>query len=664
MFSTILNKIQRLTAPPFFGKDAQKNRKAKLLNVVLWTMLILVVAMAPFLIVAESDPTRRLSMTITFGIAIPALMGMIVLMHRGKLILASSVLSLMLLAIQTTSMYLYGGIRNSTSPAYLIVILAAGLLINGWGAIIFGVLSIGSVLLIYGFETGVIGTLPQSAVPVGEGDLIILGAIFSLMAVLLGTALRSINSSIELAQHNERSLAESNRQLNIRSRDLERRSRQLQAAAEVSRAAISAYELDGLLAQVTLLISEQFNFYHAGIFLLDEAGEYAVLQAANSTGGKKMLEKGHRLKVDEQGVVGYVTGKGRPRIALDVGKDAVHFDNPMLPETRSELALPLKIGSQIIGALDVQSKHEAAFDQDDITVLQTMADQLAIAIENARLLQETQKTVHELSAAAAEMLAVSTQQMSGAHEQSAAINQTTTTVEEVRVTSEHSVERARDVVNTSQRTVDISRVGKNAVRENISGMTEIKERVQSIAENILALSEQTQQIGEIIASVNDIAVQSNLLALNASIEAARAGEHGKGFAIVAAEVRNLAQQSRLATTQIKAILSDIQQGINMTVTKTEEGTSAVDRGVQLVAETQKVIEQLTSVIEESAQVATQMVTGGQQQAEGVKQIALAMQNINQATQQSLVSARQVESTAQDLNDLSLRLTETVEQHHK
>ena len=234
-----------------------------------------------------------------------------------------------------------------------------------------------------------------------------------------------------------------------------------------------------------------------------------------------MLEKGHRLKVGEQGIVGYVTGTGKPRIVLDVGTDAVHFSNPLLPETRSEMALPLKLGTQIIGALDVQSKEESAFDEEDATVLQTMADQLAIAIENARLLQETQQTVHELSAAAAEMLAVATQQMSSAGEQSAAISQTTTTVEEVRAISEQAVTRAQEVVDASQRTVDISRAGEGAVKENIAEMTHIKERVESIAENILALSEQTQQIGEIITTVSDIAVQSNMLALNASVEAAR-----------------------------------------------------------------------------------------------------------------------------------------------
>ena len=172
---------------------------------------------------------------------------------------------------------------------------------------------------------------------------------------------------------------------------LERRAVQFQAAAEVGRAATNLRDLDELLPEVTRLISERFGFYHTGIFLLDSSGEYAVLQAANSKGGKRMLERQHKLKVGEVGIVGYATGNREARIALDVGRDAVFFDNPDLPETRSEMALPLIAGDELLGALDVQSKREAAFSDEDIAVLQVLADQVAIAIENARLFQRNQE---------------------------------------------------------------------------------------------------------------------------------------------------------------------------------------------------------------------------------------------------------------------------------
>jgi GAF domain-containing protein len=181
-----------------------------------------------------------------------------------------------------------------------------------------------------------------------------------------------------------------------RTRDLERRSLQLQAAAEVGSAAASMYTLDELLPQVTHLVSERFGFYHAGIFLLDSTGEYAVLRAANSPGGERMLARGHRLKVGEVGIVGYVTSKGEPRIALDVGEDAVYFDNPDMPETRSEMALPLRARGKIIGALDVQSRQPGAFSREDVVVLQTLADQVAMAISNATLFQQAQESLEAM----------------------------------------------------------------------------------------------------------------------------------------------------------------------------------------------------------------------------------------------------------------------------
>jgi GAF domain-containing protein/HAMP domain-containing protein len=180
-----------------------------------------------------------------------------------------------------------------------------------------------------------------------------------------------------------------------RTRDLERRTLQIQTAAEIGNAAVSLRNLDELLTQATRLISERYGFYHVGIFLLNASRDYAVLRASNSPGGKRMLERGHRLKVGEVGIVGYVTGAGEARVVLDVGKEAVYFENPDLPETRSEMALPLKAGGKIIGALDIQSKAEAAFSNEDIATLQILANQLAVAIENAGLFAENQAALEK-----------------------------------------------------------------------------------------------------------------------------------------------------------------------------------------------------------------------------------------------------------------------------
>jgi GAF domain-containing protein len=133
--------------------------------------------------------------------------------------------------------------------------------------------------------------------------------------------------------------------------------------------------------------------------LIDESGTYAVLRAATGEAGKQMIEQGHQLKVGETGIVGYVTDMGTARVALNVDTDPTHYRNPLLPETRSEIALPLKVSGKIIGALDVQSTQAAAFDQESINILQTMADQLGVAIDNARLFRDMEEALSDLKAA-------------------------------------------------------------------------------------------------------------------------------------------------------------------------------------------------------------------------------------------------------------------------
>jgi GAF domain-containing protein len=171
--------------------------------------------------------------------------------------------------------------------------------------------------------------------------------------------------------------------------------------------AASQQQTEALLPLVTSLVSEKFSFYHVGIFLIDENREYAVLQAANSPGGKRMLERQHKLKIGQVGIVGNVAETGKARIALDVGQDAVYFDNPDLPETRSEAALPLQIGNEIIGVLDVQSTEANAFSEENLKTLSILADQIAIAIHNSRLVTDLQRALLEAQALQRQYLAQS-----------------------------------------------------------------------------------------------------------------------------------------------------------------------------------------------------------------------------------------------------------------
>ena len=178
-----------------------------------------------------------------------------------------------------------------------------------------------------------------------------------------------------------------------RTQVIELRAKYLEAAAEVGRAATSIYQLEELLPKVVDLISEKFGFYQTGIFIVDHQTEDAILRAASSTGGKRMLARGHRLKVGAEGIVGFVTNTGEVRIALNVGDDAYHFNTPELPNTKSEMALPLFYGGRVFGALDVQSTEENAFSEEDISVLKVLADQVSMAINNAILFEEIQSNI-------------------------------------------------------------------------------------------------------------------------------------------------------------------------------------------------------------------------------------------------------------------------------
>jgi GAF domain-containing protein/HAMP domain-containing protein len=196
----------------------------------------------------------------------------------------------------------------------------------------------------------------------------------------------------------ESRVAQRTRELEEQQKIIKHRSVQFESIIQVSKETTSARSLQESLPQVTKVISEKFGFYHVGIFLNDPANIYTVLVAANSEGGMKMLDRRHQLKIGEQGIVGYVTDTGVPRIALDVGDDSVYFNNPDLPLTHSEMALPIKTGNQIIGALDIQSTEHNAFTQDDIEVLGALADQVSLIIQNTRLLDQTRKLLSESEA--------------------------------------------------------------------------------------------------------------------------------------------------------------------------------------------------------------------------------------------------------------------------
>ena len=307
-----------------------------------------------------------------------------------------------------TSMMAQGADANLSLLTYIYV--PAGLIIAS------SFLSWPFVLILTGINLGAFYATRFFGVPVPDVFLVIFGITFLIgLILILLTNFRYNTEKIRLAQIKETNqkleklssqleerVEERTQELVIANEETARRSEQITAIAELARSLTDIQDIDGLLPTIVNFVSERLGYYHVGLFLKDKSETYAVLRAANSEGGRRMLARNHKLLIGEEGIVGYVIKNGEPRIALDVGADAVHFKNPDLPDTHSEMAIPLRLGSDFIGALDIQSTEENAFSDEDISVFVTLTDQIALAIQNTRLLAQTQAALDEVEEAYAE----------------------------------------------------------------------------------------------------------------------------------------------------------------------------------------------------------------------------------------------------------------------
>ncbi len=387
---------------------------------MLRNILFIVIATSSLISVVDGIIFKRLSTLYALGpLAIVSIISLYYL-QRQILWPARIIIPLGTLVAISYLLLVGNGLHDIGISSLGIVLILAGLTLGGDALIIFGILSSLAVTII-----GIVdfnGYIPNSF-GVAISDIIIISIAVLAGAFLLRLLLNRFQRMIARLRQSEQEQISANRELiNLKeslekrvadrtqdlekqtveletvSRNIQSRAAQFEALAQVTQAITSIRDLRELLPRIATVISEKFGFYHIGVFLLDEINEYAILSATNSEGGRKMLERKHRLRVGKQGIVGNVTLTGSPRTAMDVGADAVFFDNQELPETHSEMALPLKSGDQIIGALDVQSTERGAFTNEDIRMLSLLANQVSLAIENARLFEETRKALTESEA--------------------------------------------------------------------------------------------------------------------------------------------------------------------------------------------------------------------------------------------------------------------------
>jgi GAF domain-containing protein len=345
------------------------------------------------------------SVVIAYSVAY-LLMVMITLLRSLSLPVRTSFFLLVLYLLSLSSLF-DAGLSGAGRIFLLTFVVFAAILLGprqGWYAGIASVLT----LVIFGWLMSS-NIIPQPPVSVMANsisfeqwisettDFLLLCVAATSSIIVLTSGLQStLKDQVSLSSllTKERNALEQNVQDRVA--EIQQRAAQLETASQIARDISKLSNLDDLLSNSVNLIRDRFGFYHAGIFLLDEKNEFAVLKSATGEAGRAMIEANHRLRVGEVGIVGNVVAQGKPRISEDVGEDPVHFKNPNLPLTRSEVALPLIASDQIIGALDVQSEKANAFDQENVKILQTITDQLAVAVEKARLVEKLQLSVNEL----------------------------------------------------------------------------------------------------------------------------------------------------------------------------------------------------------------------------------------------------------------------------
>jgi len=321
---------------------------------------------------------------------------------------AQIITPLSIVAISALFMYAGNGAHDIAMVGLVGGITVGGLFLGARGLLGFGFLAIVTYAGFASVEiAGLFHPTPPNKTILEEP--IVFGFITGAISLSLWTLVNRLRQIANQARESEKKQADINfeltdlknaleRRVADRTAALERRVSQFETIASIARSITAMQDLEQLLPFICQVVSQQFGFYHTGIFLLDERAEYAVLRAANSEGGRRMLARGHRLRVGASGIVGMTAAQGEARIALDVGADAVYFNNPDLPDTRSEMSLPLKIGGQTIGVLDVQSREKDAFNEEDIAVLGILANQITVAIENTRLFSKTTLALSESQA--------------------------------------------------------------------------------------------------------------------------------------------------------------------------------------------------------------------------------------------------------------------------
>lgn len=365
-----------------------------------------VVVVTTFLIMAFNFVSAKPGRTVLSVMMVLILIG-IILAYKVSLKPAQIITTVSVYLAMTYFLYDGNGIHDASITAYISVVILSGLLLGEVGVIIFGILTTASLALIgYAEYFGWLQPTEYSGLfePI---DINLIWFLHFAVSVLLYYFVRRFSRLANEARESAKAFSITNKELSAlrdtlqdradkRTANLENQNVSLQAAARIAHQVLSAEDVTQLINMSAKLIASEFGYDHVGIFLLNERKDRAVLQAASSEGGKKMLAEHYELPTDNASVVGIVASEQHPRIVLDEGPDAVFFRNTYLPDMRSEMCIPMTIQGEAIGVLDVQSTQIEAFDQSNITIIQSLVNQLTLTIQNTRLVEEAQINLSQL----------------------------------------------------------------------------------------------------------------------------------------------------------------------------------------------------------------------------------------------------------------------------
>jgi len=403
----MLAVFRKFFTSPYYD-DEEAARASRILNYILWVSIGLLVISRILSFYEEKSITNFFLNPISAFILVLAIL--LYVGKKGYVRIASFILITTAWIALLIQARLYTGIYDTAFIANSVIILLAGLLLDYRFSTLFSILAIftGWGLAYFQTTSGVPST-PDFPYNIARDYTLI----FSLLMVISYLTIDGLRNAISRSRQNAIELSKSNKDLLVLQTDLEKRvqertiqleqrmvasqeqTRLLEAIADVSRSIAALQDIEMLLPALTGLLSERFGFYHAGIFLVNEASDRVELRSASSPGGKLLVERGYMVETRPDTLVGFAASQVKSRVCLHVDSDPLFSPNPDLPETKSEVALPLLAGNRVIGVLDIQSDTEDFFTKEYLIVLNTLANQVATAIQNASLFSETRKALAE-----------------------------------------------------------------------------------------------------------------------------------------------------------------------------------------------------------------------------------------------------------------------------